>query len=218
MATSAATVEAGDLAAPTLEVTAELVVGAAVTGALAAGRVKATERLEAGALRAAGVLDAATLSAATAVAVMRGLCVLAVAALGIALAPLPVPATEPPPGLAALQAFAREPGPEVPFAAEKRASAADRPALRLHRPERQGRDRSPRLADEAAGADRARGVGDRHYDGAQAQPERLRGGHGAAGSRGHRRRGDEGQPVIHSVSPTLPTVSWCARPTRGPGR
>ena len=66
---TAATVEAGDIAAPALEVIAELVVGAAVTGALAAGRVKATERLEAGALRAAGVLDAASLSAATSVAV-----------------------------------------------------------------------------------------------------------------------------------------------------
>ena len=55
---------------------------------------------------------------------MRILRVLAITALGIALAPLPVPATEPPPGLAALQALAPEPGPDVPFAAEKRASAA----------------------------------------------------------------------------------------------
>ena len=60
---------------------------------------------------------------------MRGLRVLAVAALGIALAPLPVPAMEPPPGLAALQAFAPEPGPDVPFAAEKRASAVRLAAL-----------------------------------------------------------------------------------------
>ncbi len=60
---------------------------------------------------------------------MRGLRVLAVAALGIALAPLPVPATEPPPGLAAIQAFAPEPGPDVPFAAEKRASAVRLAAL-----------------------------------------------------------------------------------------
>ena len=60
---------------------------------------------------------------------MRVLRVLAVAGLGIALAPLPVPATEPPPGLAALQAFAPEPGPDVPFAAEKRASAVRLAAL-----------------------------------------------------------------------------------------
>ena len=66
---TAATVEAGDIAAPTLAVTADLLVGAAVTGALAADRVKATERLEAGALRASGALDAASLSAATSAAV-----------------------------------------------------------------------------------------------------------------------------------------------------
>ena len=60
---------------------------------------------------------------------MRILRVLAVAALGIALAPLPVPATEAPPGLVALQAFAPEPGPDVPFAAEKRASAVRLAAL-----------------------------------------------------------------------------------------
>ena len=65
----AATVEAGDVAAPALDVTAELVVGAALTDRLRADRVKATERLEAGALRSAGVLDAASLSAATSVAV-----------------------------------------------------------------------------------------------------------------------------------------------------
>ncbi|MCY4406072.1 MAG: hypothetical protein OXC15_06870 [Rhodospirillaceae bacterium] len=66
---TARTVEAGDIAAPTLEVIADLLVGGAVTGALAAGRVKATDRLEAGALRTEGVLDAASLSAATAAAV-----------------------------------------------------------------------------------------------------------------------------------------------------
>ena len=62
---------------------------------------------------------------------MRGPDVLAAAALGIALwlAPLPVPATEPPPDLTSLQAFAPEPGPEVPFAAEKRASAVRLAAL-----------------------------------------------------------------------------------------
>ena len=60
---------------------------------------------------------------------MRGLRVLAVAALGIALAPIPVPATEPPPGLAALQAFSPEPGPDVTFAVEKRASAVRLAAL-----------------------------------------------------------------------------------------
>ena len=65
----AATVEAGDVAAPTLEVTAALVVGTALTDRLKAGRVKATERLEAGALRTAGVLDAASLSASASVAV-----------------------------------------------------------------------------------------------------------------------------------------------------
>ena len=65
----ATTVEAGDVAAPTLEVTAALVVGTALTDRLKAGRLKATERLEAGALRTAGVLNAASLSAATAVAV-----------------------------------------------------------------------------------------------------------------------------------------------------
>ena len=60
----AETVEAGDLAAATLVVTADLVVGAAVTGRLAAGRVTATGPLEAGALRATGALDAAALSVA----------------------------------------------------------------------------------------------------------------------------------------------------------
>ena len=66
---TAATVEAGDVAAPALDVTAALLVGTALTGLLKADRVKATERLEAGALRSAGVLDAAALSAATSVAV-----------------------------------------------------------------------------------------------------------------------------------------------------
>ena len=82
---------------------------------------------------------------------MRGPGILVAAALGAALwlAPLPVPATdiragdtragdtravEPPPGLASLQAFALEPGPDVsgtsvPFAAEKRASAVRLAAL-----------------------------------------------------------------------------------------
>ena len=65
----AATVEAGDVAAPTLNVAAELLVGAVLTDRLEADRVKATERLEAGAMRSAGVFDAASLSAATSVAV-----------------------------------------------------------------------------------------------------------------------------------------------------
>ena len=60
----AETVEAGDLAAAALAVTAELVVGAAVTNRLSAGRVAAAGWLEAGALRTAGVLDAAALSVA----------------------------------------------------------------------------------------------------------------------------------------------------------
>ena len=62
---------------------------------------------------------------------MRGRRVLAAAALGIALAmaPFPVPAAEAPPGLAALQALSPDPGPDVPFAAEKRASAVRLAAL-----------------------------------------------------------------------------------------
>ena len=60
----AGTIEAGDLAAPTLAVTADLVVGAAVTGALRAGSVTATGGLEAANLRTLGALDAAALSAA----------------------------------------------------------------------------------------------------------------------------------------------------------
>ena len=65
----AETVEAGELAGARLGVSAELVVGAAVTGRLAADAVKAAGRLEAGALRTAGVLDAALLSAAGTAAV-----------------------------------------------------------------------------------------------------------------------------------------------------
>ena len=62
---------------------------------------------------------------------MRGPGILAAAALGIALwlVPVPVPAAEPPPDLASLQAFAPEPGPDVTFAAEKRASAVRLAAL-----------------------------------------------------------------------------------------
>ena len=60
----AGTIEAGDLAASTLAVTADLVVGAAAADRLAADRVTATGRLEAGALRATGALDAAALSVA----------------------------------------------------------------------------------------------------------------------------------------------------------
>ena len=57
-------VEAGDLQAPTLGVTADLVVGVAVTGPLAAGTAALSGRIEAGALQTAGPLDAAALSAA----------------------------------------------------------------------------------------------------------------------------------------------------------
>lgn len=57
-------VEAGDVQAPALSVTAELVVGAAVTGPLAAGAAAVSGRIEAGALMTAGTLDAAALSAA----------------------------------------------------------------------------------------------------------------------------------------------------------
>ena len=62
---------------------------------------------------------------------MRGSDIPVIAALGIALllAPHSVPATEPPPGLASLQAFAPEPGPDVTFAEEKRASAVRLAAL-----------------------------------------------------------------------------------------
>ena len=75
----AKTVEAGDLAAAALAVTADLVVGAAVTGRLAAGRVTAAGRLEAGAVRSTGALDAAALSVAGAASVQG-----AAAAQGIA--------------------------------------------------------------------------------------------------------------------------------------
>ena len=61
---TADTVEAGDVQAPALNVAAELVVGAAVTGPLAAGTATVSGRIEAGALMTAGTLDAATLSAA----------------------------------------------------------------------------------------------------------------------------------------------------------
>lgn len=60
----AETVEAGDLAAATLHLTAELVVGAAATDRLAADRVTAAGSLEAGAVRSTGALDAAALSVA----------------------------------------------------------------------------------------------------------------------------------------------------------
>ena len=61
---TADTIEAGDLQAPVLDVSAELVVGTAVTGPLAADTASATGRIEAGALRTAGALDAAALSVA----------------------------------------------------------------------------------------------------------------------------------------------------------
>ena len=65
----AETVEAGDLAAAALAVSAELVVGAAVTDRLAADRVTASGSLEAGAVRGTGALDAAALSVAGAASV-----------------------------------------------------------------------------------------------------------------------------------------------------
>ena len=58
------TVKAGDLAASAFVVTADLVVGAAVTDRLAADRVTATGPLETGAVRSTGALDAAALSVA----------------------------------------------------------------------------------------------------------------------------------------------------------
>ena len=61
---TAETVEAGDLAAPALAVDADLVVGAATTGRLAAGALTASGQLEAANLRSAGRLDAGSLSAA----------------------------------------------------------------------------------------------------------------------------------------------------------
>ena len=63
-AVTAETVEAGDLAGAELRVSAELVVGAAVTGPLDAGAVTASGGLEAANLRTAGALDAGALSAA----------------------------------------------------------------------------------------------------------------------------------------------------------
>ena len=66
---SAEAVEAGEVHGASMSVTAELVVGAAVTGKLSAGTVNAGGRLEAGALRTAGALDAASLSAAGAATV-----------------------------------------------------------------------------------------------------------------------------------------------------
>ena len=83
---TAETVEAGDLAGATLRVSAELVVGAAVTGALEAGSVTASGGLEAANLRTAGALDAAALSAAGNAAVQGAAAVRNVAGetLGIA--------------------------------------------------------------------------------------------------------------------------------------
>ena len=67
----------------------------------------------------------------------------------------------------------------------------DRTALRLHRPERQGGDRSARLPDEAAGTDRARGGRDRGHawrTGPAGAPARR--SRDSRGLRGHRRRGE----------------------------
>ena len=61
---TAESVEAGEVHGGSMNVSADLVVGSAVTGPLAAGILAATGRLEAGALRTAGALDAASLSAA----------------------------------------------------------------------------------------------------------------------------------------------------------
>ncbi len=66
---TAETVEAGELAAQRLAVSAEIVVGAALTERLIADRVNATGKLEAGALHTAGSLDAAALSVAGAASV-----------------------------------------------------------------------------------------------------------------------------------------------------
>ncbi|MDE0410009.1 MAG: hypothetical protein OXN81_19345 [Alphaproteobacteria bacterium] len=66
---TAETVEAGDLAGAALSVNVELVVGAAVTGALEAGSVTASGGLEAATLRTTGVLEAAALSAAGSAAI-----------------------------------------------------------------------------------------------------------------------------------------------------
>ena len=63
-AMTAETIEAGGLGAARLGVSADLLVGTALTGPLKAGAVEASGRLEAGALRTAGALDAASLSVA----------------------------------------------------------------------------------------------------------------------------------------------------------
>ena len=82
----AETVEAGDLVGAALRVTADLLVGSAVTGALRAGSVTAIGGLEAANLRTAGVLDAAALSSAGDVAVQGAAAVQGIAGetLGIA--------------------------------------------------------------------------------------------------------------------------------------
>ena len=66
---TAVTIGAGDLTGPRLAVIADLIVGAATTGRLAAGTAAVSGRLEAGALSTPGALDAAALSAATTVAI-----------------------------------------------------------------------------------------------------------------------------------------------------
>ena len=82
----AETVEAGDLAGAEFRVTADLVVGAAVTGTLRAGSVKADGGLEAANLHTTGVLDAAALSAAGEASIRGASAVQAIAGetLGIA--------------------------------------------------------------------------------------------------------------------------------------
>ena len=66
---TAETIGAGDLTGPRLSVIADLIVGAAAAGRLAAGTAAVSGRLEAGALSTPGALDAAALSAATTVAI-----------------------------------------------------------------------------------------------------------------------------------------------------
>ena len=66
---TAAEISAGALSGPRLAVVADLIVGAAVTGRLAADTVAVSGRLEAGGLRTPGVLAASALSAATAAAI-----------------------------------------------------------------------------------------------------------------------------------------------------
>ena len=66
---TAASVSAGGLAGPRLAVVADLIVGAAVTGRLAANAVNVSGRLEAGGLRTPGALNASALSAATTAAI-----------------------------------------------------------------------------------------------------------------------------------------------------